>query len=188
VAYSGVADEAFYGDAAVGREAIGIGLEPFVLSVARVEPIKNTLALARAIRDLPCRLVLVGSVLPGHETYLAAVRRAAGNVVHIPHVDHERVRDIHAAAAVHALPSWYETTGLSTLEALAAGTPVVVGFGPCVEEYFGDCAHFCRPVSVRSLRREILRALEGPTGIEREVARRYSWDRTAQELLSAYSA
>jgi glycosyltransferase involved in cell wall biosynthesis len=188
VAYSGVADEAFDGDAAQGRQLLGIGDEPFVLSVARIEPLKNTLALALALRNLPYRLVLVGGVLPGHERYLAEVKKVAPDLVHIPHLEHRLVRHVHAAAAVHALPSRYETTGLSTLEALATGTPVVVGGGPCVREYFGDCAAFCRPASVKSVRGAILRALEGPLGCEREVARGYNWDRTARELLDAYAA
>ena len=188
VAYSGVAREAFDGDAAQGRELLGIGEQPFVLSVARVEPRKNTLALALAVRELPYRLVLVGPVLRGNERYLEAIRQATPNVVHVPHLEHHLVRHVHAAAAVHALPSWYETTGLSTLEALATGTPVVVGEGPCVREYFGDCASFCRPASFKSVSRAIVRALDQTAGRERDVARRYSWDRTAQELLRAYAA
>jgi len=184
VAYSGVAREAFDGDPAEGRRLLGIGDEPFVLSVARVEPRKNAVALALAMRSLPHKFVLVGTVLAGNEGYLAAVRKAAPDLLHVPYV--ENLRHVHAAAAVHALPSWYETTGLSTLEALAAGTAVVVADGPCEREYFADCAAFCHPASVRSVRRAILRALAGPVGCEREVARRYSWDRTARELLDAY--
>ena len=73
----------------------------------------------------------------------------------MPHIEHELLRHAFAAAAVHALPSWYETTGLSTLEALAAGRPVVVSGGPCVEEYFAGCARFCNPGSIRSIRRRL---------------------------------
>lgn len=186
VAYSGVADEAFHGDAAEGRRLLGIGDEPFVLTVARVEPRKNLLSLALAIRDLPVRMVIVGAVLPGNEHCLASVRDVIPDVVHVPHIEHALLPHVHAAATVHALPSWYETTGLSTLEALAAGRPVVVARGPCVEEYFSGCAHFCHAGSIRSIRRAVVRALEGPTGCEQERARQFSWDRTAHELAAAY--
>ena len=187
VAYSGVADTAFVGDPEEGRRLLGVGDEPFVLSVARLEPWKNQLSLALAVRKLPVRLVLVGAVNPGNAYYLAAVRAVLRNVVHVSHIDHAKIPDIHAAAAVHALPSRYETTGLSTLEALAAGRPVVVGRGPCVLEYFDGCAHFCRAGSVHSIRRAVERALEGPLGCETDRARMFSWDRTARELLDAYS-
>jgi glycosyltransferase involved in cell wall biosynthesis len=166
---------------------LGIGDEPFVLSVARVEPRKNHLSLALALRGLPVRLVLVGAVLPGNEQYMASVQAALPDVVHVPHIDHALVRHAHAAAAVHALPSWYETTGLSTLEALAVGRPVIVAGGPCVEEYFAGCAQFCSPGSIRSIRRAVVRALEGPLGCEQERARQFSWDRTARELLDVYT-
>src|SRR5919198_282125 len=97
VAYSGVAREAFDGDAAHGRRMLGIDEEPFVLSVARVEPIKNQVSLARAIQKLPFRLVLVGVVLPGNERFFATVRRAAPQLFHLPHVDHREIRHVHAA-------------------------------------------------------------------------------------------
>jgi glycosyltransferase involved in cell wall biosynthesis len=187
VAHSGVAESAFHGDPTEGRRLLGLGDEPFVLSVGRVEPIKNQVSLALAVRDLPLRLVIVGSVLPGNEGYLAEVRDALPNVVHIPHVEHELLPHVHAAAAVHALPSWYETTGLSTLEALAVGTPVVVAGGPCVEEYFGGVAQICSAADVGGIRAAVLRALGGPTGAEQGRAREFSWDRTADALLAAYS-
>lgn len=186
VAYSGVADEAFGGDAAEGRRLLGIGDEPFVLSVARVERRKNHLSLALALRGLPVRLVIVGAVLPGNEKRLAEVKRVLPDLVHIPHLEHRLVRHAHSAAVLHALPSWYEVTGLSTLEALAAGRPAVVARGPCVREYFDGCASFCEAGSIRSIRRAVERALEGPLGCEQERARAFSWDRTARELLEAY--
>jgi glycosyltransferase involved in cell wall biosynthesis len=188
VAYSGVSGDAFGGDPAEGRRLLGVGDEPFVLSVARVERRKNHLSLALALRGLPVRLVILGAVLPGNEQCFADVRQALPDVVHVPHLDHPLVRHAHAAAALHALPSWYETTGLSTLEALAAGRPVVVAGGPCVREYFDGCASFCRPGSIRSIRRAVEQALEGPRGCELERARAFSWDRTAAELLDAYAS
>ena len=187
VAYSGVAQEAFDGDAREGRRLLGIGDEPFVLSVARVEPIKNHLSLALAVQGLGLRLVLVGAVLPGNERYFAAVREAAPNLTHVPHIEHALLRQVHAAAAVHALPSWFETTGLSTLEAMAAGRPVVVAGGPCVDEYFRECATRCDPGDIASIRSALESAASGSRGCERPHASRYSWDNTAQQLIAAYA-
>jgi glycosyltransferase involved in cell wall biosynthesis len=188
VAHSGVAREAFDGDADTGRQILGLDEQPFVLSVARVEPIKNQVSLARAVQKLPFRLVLVGVVLPGNERFFAAVQEAAPQLLHLSHVDHRDIRHVHAAAALHALPSWFETTGLASLEALAAGRPAVVAGGSCVEEYFGGCATFCSPADVRSIRRAIERAAAGPFGCERELAARFSWDATADALIAAYTS
>jgi len=185
VAHSGVDPVFFTGSAEQGRKMIGE--EPFVLCVGRIEPRKNQLSLARAMQTIPRRLVLVGTVLPGNEAYLEACQRALPALVHVAHVPWDRLPDLYAAADVHVLPSWYETTGLATLEALAAGTPAVAGRGPCVEDYFGDHVRLHAPRSIRQLRRAITQALEGPTGYEQELAATFSWDRTAKELLDAYA-
>jgi glycosyltransferase involved in cell wall biosynthesis len=188
VAYSGVAAEMFGGDPEQGRAILGVGEEPFVLSVARVDHNKNTLGVALAMRGLPQRLVLVGAVRPNYRRYFAAVQQVAPALVQLGHLDHDSLRHAYAAAAVHVLASRYETTGLATLEALAAGTAVVVGNGAPQHEYFDGCAAFCRPPSVRSIRRAIQHALEGPTGSEIARARHFSWDRTAAQLIEAYGA
>jgi glycosyltransferase involved in cell wall biosynthesis len=183
IAHNGVDPMFFQGSAEQGRKLLGD--EPFVLCVGRIEPRKNQLSLARAMRTIPRRLVLVGTVLKGNEAYLEACRRALPSLVHMAYVP--RPQDLYAAADVHVLPSWYETTGLATLEALAAGTPAVAGRGPCVEDYFGDHVRLHAPGSIRQLRRAIIRALDGPTGSERELAASFSWERTAKELLDAYT-
>jgi glycosyltransferase involved in cell wall biosynthesis len=184
VAHSGVDGRFFTGSPERGRSVIGA--EPFVLCVGRIEPIKNQLSLARAMRSVPRRLVLVGAVLPGNEAYLGACRTALPSLVHLPHLDRRLLPDVYAAADVHVLPSWYETTGLATLEALAAGTPCVAGRSPCVEDYFGGWVRLHRPGDERGLRAGILDALDEPRGRGRELAAGFTWERTAEELLDAY--
>ncbi len=187
VVHSGVDEAFFHGDAAAGRLLLGLsdGVE-FVLCVGRPEPRKNQLTLAKAMNGVPYQLVLVGAVLPGNEGYLAACRSALPSLIHVPAVPHELLPHVYRAARVHVLASWYETTGLSTLEAMAAGTPVVVGDSPTVEEYFGGHAEIAKPGSVRSLRQAISAAFQRPAGQATEVAARYSWARTAAELLTIY--
>jgi glycosyltransferase involved in cell wall biosynthesis len=186
VAHNGVDPWYFDGSAEQGRSIVGE--EPYVLSVGRVEPRKNQLTLARAMRSIPRRLILVGAVLPGNEGYLRACTEALPSLVHLPHLNRHVLPHVYAAADVHVLPSWYETTGLATLEAMAAGTPCVAGLGPCVEDYFAGAAgvRLCRPDDERGLRAGILTALEEPRGQGRRLAARFTWDRTARELLDAY--
>lgn len=189
VVHSGVDQAFFHGDTAEGRRLLGIDDDgDLVLCVGRLEPRKNQLTLAKAMCGVPARLVLVGSVLPGNEGYLAACRAALPSLLHVPAVDHAELPHVYRVAGVHVLASWYETTGLSTLEAMAAGTPVVVGDTPAVEEYFGGCARVAKAGSVAALRGAILSALGGGRGCETEVASRYTWRRTAAELIEIYQA
>lgn len=83
----------------------------------------------------------------------------------------------------------YETIGLVTLEALAAGTPCR-GSGPCVDDYFMGAAGVWthRPGNERGLRSSILAALNEPRGQGVQLAASFNWGRTAQELLDAYQS
>ena len=183
VAHSGVDPVFFTGTVEQGRRLLGD--DPYVLCVGRIEPRKNQLTLARAMRQVPRRLVLIGTVLPGNEGYLRACMEALPSLVHRSHVGN-LLPHAYAAADVHVLPSWYETTGLATLEALAAGTPCVAGQGPCVEDYFEGQVRLHRPGDQRGLRAGILATLDEPRDQGRELAARFTWERTAEELLDAY--
>jgi len=187
VVYSGVRPEFFHGQRNRGRTLLGLSdSELVVLCVARIEPRKNQLGLCQAVRSTSGRLVLVGEILPGNERYLNACTKQLPNLIHVEHIDHLELPHLYAAADVHVLPSWYETTGLSSLEAMASGCPVVVGSNPCVEEYFGDCALVVDLGRISALRAAIDSAARGPRGCEIELARRYSWAATAQGLRAAY--
>jgi glycosyltransferase involved in cell wall biosynthesis len=185
VARSGVDSSFFAGSAERGRAMLGN--DSFILCVGRVEPLKNQLTLARVMRSISRRLVLVGAVPDGHEAYFRACITACPSLVHLPHIERHALPHIYAAADVHVLPSWYETTGLATLEALAAGTPCVAGQSPCVEDYFSASVRLHRPGDERRLRANILAALDEPRGRGRALAARLTWDRTATEILDAYT-
>jgi glycosyltransferase involved in cell wall biosynthesis len=186
VAFSGVDPSFAQGDPVRGRNLVGC--ESFVLCVGRVEPIKNQLSLALAMQEIPRTLVLVGSVLPGNERYLAACRAALPSLVHIPHIDRHLLPHVYAAASAHVLPSWFETTGLATMEALAAGLPAVAGRTACVQEYFEGRAALIPPAEIGAFRNAIELELARGVGRGRDVIERYSWDKTAQQLLDAYAA
>ena len=100
------------------------GTFPFVLSVGRIEPRKNTLGLIRAARRLELPLVIAGEAPPGFERYEAECRRAAGDrTIWLGRLDHHDplLASAYAAARVFALPSWFETPGLAALEAALGG-------------------------------------------------------------------
>ncbi len=110
-----------------------------VLCMARIEGIKNQLSLIRAVNGTHLRLYIHGNASPNHQAYYEACTNEAGPNVHVlPWVPESKLYELYASAKVHVLPSFFETTGLSSLEAAVMGCNVVVTDRGDVRDYFGD--------------------------------------------------
>ncbi|MGQ9791581.1 MAG: methyltransferase domain-containing protein [Armatimonadota bacterium] len=166
------------------------GLRDFMLCAARVEPFKNQLMLIWALRDTGIPLVLAGNISDAE--YGTLCRRWAGENVHfVGELPPNLLASAYAAARVHAMPSWAETPGLTTLEAALAGCAVVVGNRGAEREYFGDFAYYCNPADVDSVREAVLSAWNDNNPARREAFREhilqhYTWANTAQATAEAY--
>jgi glycosyltransferase involved in cell wall biosynthesis len=161
-----------------------------VLCVARIGGAKNQLSLVRAMRDLRLPLVLVGQTSATQFAYLRRLRREAGEDVDIlGFVTDDEKRWLYQLARVHVLPSWIETTGLSSLEAAAMECAVVTTERGDTREYFGDLVDYCDPADVSTIRVAVARAYEsGPLQQLAEIVRdQYTWDRAAEATLRAYA-
>ncbi|HQD41050.1 MAG TPA: glycosyltransferase family 4 protein [Bacillota bacterium] len=163
------------------------GLDQFALCVGRISPRKNQLALIEALKGTGIKLVLIGPV--NDREYGERCKKAGKeNVVFIPGQSSAQLRDSYAAAAIHVLPSWFETPGLSNLEAAAAGCPIATTKYGCTQEYFGELACYCLPDDIDSIRKAVLQGLENDNGkkLQEHVLSNYTWDRAAEETLRAY--
>lgn len=164
--------------------------EDFVLCVGAFSERKNQLALIRALRGTEIPLVFIGGPAPYYEWYYKRCRAAAGpRVRFLEHQSRPALMGWYRAAKVHALPSLWEATGLSNLEAGYFGCNVVVGRCPPVEEYLRDRAWYCEPTKVESIREAVMQALKAPRDARRgsEFVRLwYHWKLTANALLAAY--
>lgn len=160
-----------------------------VLCAARIEGRKSTLNLVRAVRDSPYQLVLVGKESANQAAYVKQVHAEAGdNVVFLGPVPHEDLRDLYRVAKVHALVSWMETPGLSSLEAAAMGCNIVVTPKGDTFDYFGDDAFYCEPDDVASIRRALDQAYQAPPNqaLKDRILTRYTWEQTAAATLKGY--
>lgn len=163
--------------------------EPFVLCVARFEGNKNQINLIKAASLLNVQVVLVGKASPNQQSYLAACRAIApSNVVFKGFVSLDELISLYARAKVHVLPSWFETTGLSSLEAAAMGCNIVVTDKGDVKEYFGDLAYYCDPDSPESIARAIEQALNNPVNpkLKQQVRSLRTWEKAAEQTYSVY--
>jgi glycosyltransferase involved in cell wall biosynthesis len=190
--YNGV-DERFFvpADPGLARRELGLDDAPFVLCVANIEPRKNQLRLAQAMKALPHhRLVLLGH--SRDRTYADAVLAEGGpQLVHpgaVPH-ESELLASAYAACAAFALPSHLETPGLAALEAGAQGAPVVITPVGSTRAYFGDLATYADPHSVDAIVAAITTAIDRPRDDALSTAlRRFTWDNCVRDLVPLYGA
>jgi glycosyltransferase involved in cell wall biosynthesis len=169
-----------------GREVREEGL---VICAARIEGIKNQLNLIRAVNGSSLRLILIGAAAVNQRQYYEECRAVAGpSVTFVDAVPQEALAAYYRRAQVHALPSWFETTGLSSLEAAVSGCSIVVTDKGDTKEYFGDQAVYCDPGSPASIRDALEKAAgQGPSAaLQEKILSKFSWQHAARITLRAY--
>lgn len=163
--------------------------EKCVLCVGRIDGRKNQVNLAKALKGSPFPLVFVGQPAPNHSSYMKKLRDEAGPHCHfLGQLPNREVYRLYGSARVHCLPSWYETPGLASLEAAAAGCNIVVTDRGSTREYFGEYAYYCEPDSVESIRDAVFRAYDAPKSeeLKRHVVRNFTWAKAAEKTAEAY--
>ena len=166
----------------------------YVLSVSSLEPRKNLgrllLAWERLAPELPNDVSLVIAGAKGKRLVFADVPE----LKHLPervflpgYVRDEDLAQLYAGASAFVYPSVYEGFGLPPLEAMACGTPVVVGNRTSLPEVVGDAALTVDPYDVDALAQELLNVITQPELAARLRAagplraRQFTWDKAAEE-------
>ncbi len=162
---------------------------PFVLNVGNIEPRKNQLSLARAMKSYPeTKLVLIGHVRDSD--YAKKVMEEGGDQVvylgAVPHGD-ELLRSAYAACNVFCLPSTLETPGLAAIEAAACGSRLLLTRVGATQEYFGADALYVDPLDIDSIRSGLRESFEltpvpdsGPDFVD------FEWSAVIKPLVEVY--
>jgi glycosyltransferase involved in cell wall biosynthesis len=160
-----------------------------IVCAARIEGRKSTLNLVRAVKGTNHTLVLVGKESQNQKKYVEQVHSEAGeNVVFLGAIPHDDLRDLYKVAKVHALVSWMETPGLSSLEAAVMGCNIVVTKKGDTYDYFEDYAFYCEPDDVNSIKVAIEKAFTTPfdSKLKQKILDNYTWEKTAEETIKGY--
>jgi len=187
------------GDSGLGIRDSGLGRERMVLYVGSIFNRRRLpdliAAFARAAVDMPdARLVIVGAdrTWPAQDLEAVAAERGVGSRVALRHyVPEAELTALYGRACVFAFLSEYEGFGLTALEALAAGLPVVVLDTPVAREVYGAAACYVRANDLDGAAAALRRCLLAPGSVwpeavhAPEVLARYSWERAAAETLHA---
>jgi glycosyltransferase involved in cell wall biosynthesis len=185
------------GDQDRGRAIAGAAR--YVLALGTVEPRKNLPVLVRAFdqmapTDPELRLVVAGADGWGASEFQAAWTAAkhADRIVRRGYVNDAERRDLLSGARLLAYPSIYEGFGLSPLEAMGAGVPVVAARAGALPETLGDAAVLVDPGDVDGLADTLDRVVHDDDLRRDLVARgcrrveQYRWPQIAPRFVDLY--
>ncbi len=173
-----------------------LDLKDYIICVGRIEPRKNQLNIIKAVKDfrkeenIEVPLVLIGTKnLVNHLEYsLRFSNELKKNswIKYIKRVSYEDMPAYYHNAKVGVSASWFETTGLTSLEALFCGTNAVAA-GDRAKEYLGECVSYCKPDDVESIKKAIKKEFFAPRPkIDPIMKRDYTWTNAAKETLQVY--
>lgn len=163
--------------------------ENIVLCVGRIEGRKNQLSLIRALNNSDYKLIIIGNPSPNHIRYYEECKRTANkNVIFIENIEQEKLLSYYQKAKVHVLPSWFETVGLSSLEAAICECNLVVCDKGDVKDYFKDKVWYCDPSNENDILNAITRAMNAsvPHDLKSKISKEYTWQIAAQKTLETY--
>ena len=200
----GVDARVFHPSARGGRRLVSAALgeeRPYVLfaSIPSIRQ-KNLAALKEAVRGLaeqglPHALAIAGGTAGGEPDELLEEIAAdppgfPGRVAWLGHLADADLAGLMAEADAFCLPSLYEAFGLTALEAMACGAPVVASTRGALPEVVDGAGLLCDP-EPHEIEAALRRVLTDPalarrlSEAGRERAEQLTWERTAEGWLAA---
>jgi glycosyltransferase involved in cell wall biosynthesis len=161
-----------------------------ILCVARIEPRKNQLNLIKAINASPeLSLTIIGDPGKNSFDYYEECKSIAGERVQfISGISQSSLIEHYHRSHIHVLASWFETTGLSSLEAGTSGCQLVISKYGDASDYFKDFVEYCDPGNVESIRGAIMAAIKRPLNnqLSEFLLKNYTWQVAAEKTLEVY--
>lgn len=183
----------------VARGRWGLSGRPFAVLPAITYPHKGHVTAVRAMGHLvgrhpDLRLLLAGGVGPAEQAVLDEIHRLGleRQVIRTGRLSSPTMVALIEAADVVVFPSGYEGFGIPALEAMTAGTPVVVADAGALTELVADAGVVVPAHDDAQLAVEVHRILDEPDHRDALVAAgyrradRFDPERTAERLLAAY--
>lgn len=187
VAHNGVS-EFWFGSAA----PVNVDDDAYVLFVGTPEPRKNLARLLEAMLQLHRRGRTERLVIVGGEGWGTEMSQRRRRVTLVGRASDSQLRDLYAGAACVALPSLHEGFGLPALEAMAAGTPVVVSRAGGLPEVCGAAGVYVDPTDPGSIADGLEAAIGASAHASAERAeriaraRQFTWERAAKSVIGVY--
>ncbi len=173
-----------------------LAFKDYIICVGRIEARKNQLNIIEAVKLFrqekgfeDVKLVFLGRRSEHHKSYIAKFDNQLKSnswIVHPGFIPQDDIPSYYHFAKVGVSASWFETTGLTSLEALFCGTNVVAS-GERARELLGDLAVYCEPADVISIKNALREAYTRPAPVvPASFKKEYTWENAARQTLEVY--
>ncbi len=171
--------------------------ENFFLFVGTLEPRKNLNTLIKAFKEFKkddkndYKLVIVGKKGFRHEEIFKTVIdcELTHNIVFTGHIKEYDLKPIYVLAKAFVFPSILEGFGLTPLEAMACGLPVISSRKGAIGEVVDKYSLEINPMNINSIANAMIiiskdKALRENLSLEgKERAKKFSWEKAAKKFL-----
>ena len=173
-------------------------IKDYILCVGRIEPRKNQLKIIESVEKLrkdvnqDIKLVLIGKKnLSHHFEYTVKFNNMLKkyNWIHyLESVDYSKIPAYFKFAKVCVSASWFETTGLTLLEALFCNTNAVAS-SPRAKEILGKYADYCDPSETSTIYSAIKNQYFAPRPtLDEGMRKEYTWENCAKKTYQVYDS
>jgi glycosyltransferase involved in cell wall biosynthesis len=168
-----------------------------LLNIGSTHQRKNILTVLRVLKALKDRAIPVRLWRSGDEFMVDQIafikeQNLDQDILDFGRADPKILIQLYNAANVLLAPSLYEGFGLTVLEAMACGLPVITSNVSSLPEVVGDATKMFQPMDVRAMVETVLQLKQDPIYhqelIERGAirAKQLTWKRSAERLVSVY--
>ncbi len=175
--------------------------QPFLIYTGNIYPHKNVDILVDALdrhnqeKEMDLELAIICSRSVFWDRLNEKIRRRGleSKVKLLGYVDDDNVSKLYSLALALVHPSKMEGFGLTGLEAMNVGLPVIASNASCLPEVYGEAALFFDPSSVKDLELKLNLLIKDPSLREQLAekgylqARKYSWNRMGKETVKIYN-
>lgn len=179
-------------------QKFNLSSKPIVLFVGRVDdPRKGLLYLINAFKDVikevDCELVVVGKGDQTKAKNLSDSLNISKNIIFTGFLEDNDLQKFYFLCDIYVCPSLLEGFGLTLVEAMAAGKPIIANNSSAIPEIIGDAGVLINSLDPGLLARSITSLLKddqsrkclGIKAHERFI-QQFSWSVVANKLLNVY--
>lgn len=168
-----------------------------LLNVGSTHQRKNILTVLQVLKSLkekgfPVCLWRTGSDFTKDHKYFIQEHNLESDIFDLGNPDTARLVQIYNAADVLLAPSLYEGFGLTIVESMACGTPVITSNVSSLPEVVGDAAILVDPLDVEAIATAVFQLKQDPNYYRKLVeqgllrAKFFSWQKTAEQVANVY--